>query len=140
MLRRIVAHGRRYGGVVAVENNGVQQHIVDLVIENQETVVPIVPYYTGVQKADPRFGVASMSSEFEGGRWIIPTQFKGVVHRNVAHEIEEWTVEMMDYTPEQHTGDRLMASWIGREVGRRLHTHWFGLGRAANLIEAQIIS
>jgi hypothetical protein len=139
LLKRIVNHGVRYKGIIAVENNGVQQHIVDLAIENEQSVVSIIPYHTGVQKADPRFGVASMSSEFEAGRWILPTVFRDVVERNVGKELEEWMVECLDYTPEVHTGDRLMASWIWREVGRRLHTLLYGTGSRGRQIGAQIL-
>lgn len=121
MINRIVDTGRRYKGVIAVENNGVQQHLVDLAIENDKDVVSIYPYYTGAQKADPRFGVASMASELEGARWIWPTMFPDIRSMNVGREFEELEIDMLDYTPEQHTGDRLMATWIAREVGRRYH-------------------
>ena len=126
MIRRIVDTGQRYGGIIAVENNGVQQHIVDLARENSLGVVPVVPYYTGMQKADPRFGVASMASEFEAGRWVWPTDYYDAITRNAGRELEATIVDMLDYAPEQHTGDRLMALWIAREVGRRMHAYLGG--------------
>lgn len=139
LLNRIVDNGQRYKGIVAVENNGVQLHLVDLAIENSKAVVPIVPYQTGNNKVDPRFGVASMSSEFEGGRWILPTQASNLLERNALNELEEWIIEMLDYTPEQHTGDRLMAFWIAREVARRWHAVLYGDGGSARKVQAQVL-
>jgi hypothetical protein len=139
LLKRVVSTGQRYKGVVAVENNGIQQHLVDLAIESEQDVVSIIPYYTGTQKADPRFGVASLSSELEGGRWIWPDCFPGLMARNVADQLEECVVECLDYTPEQHTGDRLMSMWIAREVGRRIHAYLYGDLASRTTIGAQVL-
>lgn len=138
LLDRVVSHGVRFKGFVAVENNGIQQHIVELAREAMTAVVPVIPFTTGAQKADPRFGVASMAAEMEAARWIMPTEFRGVVERNVGEDFEEWHAEMLDYTPEQHTGDRLMASWIAREVGRKLHHLLMG-GQTAARIGVQVL-
>jgi hypothetical protein len=138
LIHRVVSTGQRYGGVIAVENNGIQQHLVDLAIENNTAVVPIIPYYTGAQKSDPRFGVASMASEFEGARWMWPTEYPDLMSRNVERELEESIVDMIDYTPEAHTGDRLMAWWIAREVARRLHAYLFGDDSQRNSVAVQV--
>lgn len=138
LLERVVSHGVRFKGFVAVENNGVQQHIVELAREAMTAVVPVIPFTTGAQKADPRFGVASMAAEMEAARWIMPTVFRGIVEQNVCEDFEEWHAEMLDYTPEAHTGDRLMASWIAREVGRKLHHLLIG-GRTAARIGVQVL-
>jgi hypothetical protein len=33
---------------------------------------------------------------------------------------------MIDYVPEEHTGDYLMSLWFAREVGRRIFNKFFG--------------
>lgn len=111
---------------VVVENNGVQQYILDLAHENHvEVGVALVPFTTGRNKADPRFGVASMSAEFEATRWILPSD----CDEDEQEEVEGLVSDLIDYVPEAHTGDKLMATWMAREIGRKIFARFYGSGR-----------
>lgn len=111
---------------IVVENNGVQKYILDLANENDMDVgVALVPFNTGRNKSDPRFGVASMAAEYEGRRWILP---KSCETEDEQAEVESVVSQMIDYVPEAHTGDALMAKWMAREIGRRIFARFFGPG------------
>jgi len=111
---------------IVVENNGVQRYILDLAHENGVDVgVALVPFTTGRNKADPRFGIASLAAEFEGRRWILPSDCDA----DDQEEVEGLVSQLIDYVPEAHTGDRLMATWFAREIGRRIFARFFGSGR-----------
>lgn len=101
----------RYHSILVVENNGVQGWIREFV--QDETALPIVPFLTGANKANPAFGVESLAVEMENSKWIIPSL------GGVGAEVQLWIDEMLDYDPRAHTGDRLMASWFAREGVRR---------------------
>lgn len=123
LIRRICSAGERYGGIVAVESNGLQIHLTDLARETGLTCVPIVPFMTGKNKIDPRFGVISLAAEWEAGRWIIP---EAGGDAEMARRRETLLSEIRDFVPEQHTGDHLMAVWIAREVGRVIWARLYG--------------
>lgn len=124
ILDRVVDVGVRFGGIVVVENNGAQQYIVDLAREHQKAVVPILPFTTGNNKADPRFGVESLSAEMEGGRWSFPcmevVRGDGVTALVGTDEIEMFVADLENYTPFSHTGDHLMSAWLAREGARHV--------------------
>lgn len=102
----------RFHCIFVVENNAAQDYLVQLM--QGSTAIPIVPFTTGKNKADPTFGVEAMSSEFAAGKWIIPNRGK------VCHpEVQAWIDDLLGYSPMAHTGDRLMASWMAKE-GERL--------------------
>ena len=104
---------RRFGGIFVVENNGAQQYIIDMV--GATHTVPIFPFTTGKQKANPDFGVESLAAEFHQGKWIVPCGKNG---QSRSKEIDTWSEELVNYDPTAHTGDRLMASWFAREGAR----------------------
>lgn len=111
---------------IVVENNGVQKWILDLAAENDIDVgVALVPFQTGRNKVDPRFGVASMAAEFERRKWILP---RSCYLPDEQTEVDDLVAQMIDYVPEAHTGDHLMSAWIAREIGRRIFAKFFGSG------------
>jgi len=111
---------------IVVENNGVQRYILDLAHENGvEVGVSLVPFTTGRNKADPRFGIASLAAEFEARRWVLPSD----CDPDDQEEVEGLVSQLIDYVPEAHTGDRLMATWFAREIGRRIFARFYGSGR-----------
>lgn len=112
IVDRIVDTHRRYGSIVLVENNQAQQFIIDFT--KSTSAVPVRPFFTGSNKAHPEFGVESMATEMANGKWIIPS----VNGKPATREIDAWVTEMLYYDPQQHTGDRLMASWFAREGSR----------------------
>jgi len=128
LIFRIMTAAACFGGIIAVESNGIQQHLVDLASENSLTLAPIVPFNTGKNKTDPRFGLATLAAELETGRWVIPAAPTADPALEEAYEaLRLWEAEGIDYMPDQHSGDVLMASWIAREVARRLHARVHGI-------------
>lgn len=109
-----------FGGIFIVENNAMQQMVVDMI--RDQTAIPVVPFTTGKNKADPAFGIESLAAEMAGGKWVIPHSAPtGAAGKTVPmhKEVGEWIAEMLFYDPKEHTGDRLMASWLAREGARR---------------------
>lgn len=49
------------------------------------------------------------------GLWLIPSGQSGA---ELTEDVREWQRDMLFYSPESHTGDRLMASWFAREAAR----------------------
>lgn len=98
----------RYQSIIIVENNAAQDFILQFA--RNRGALPILPFTTGKNKADPMFGVESLAAEISAGAWVIPNH-DGVMHPEVA----EWVDEMLYYDPRAHTGDRLMAAWFARE-------------------------
>lgn len=105
---------RDFGGVFVVENNAAQQYLVDF-LQQRSSNVPIIPFTTGRNKADPAFGVESLAAELSAGRWLIPNE-RGVPMQD---DVQKWITELLFYDPKEHTGDRVMASWFAREGARR---------------------
>lgn len=111
---------------IVVENNGVQRWILELAQEHQMDVgVALVPFFTGRNKVDPKYGVASMAAEFESGRWILP---KNCLYEHEQEEVGMLMEQMIDFVPESHTGDHLMSLWFTREIGRLIFKKFYGRG------------
>lgn len=104
----------RFPGWFIIENVAAQDYILQF-MRHRNKDIPIKPFTTGRQKADPTFGVESLASEFELGSWIFPND-GGVVD----DEVQAYIEECLYYDPRVHTGDRLMASWFAREGARML--------------------
>lgn len=111
IVRRIVDCHKRFHSIIVVESNAAQIYIQQFI--SASTAVPIIPFQTGTNKMDPRFGVRSLAVEMANSKWIIPSQ-GGTVHP----EIAAWIQQMVYYDPHSHTGDHLMASWFAREATR----------------------
>jgi hypothetical protein len=106
-----------------VENNAAQDYIVQflrgsdeilsaIVLDGQQDMrslrtitsqIRVQGFTTGKNKADPTYGVRAMAIDFAARKWRIP---RGT-------QTEAWIKEMTTFTPLEHTGDRLMASWFG---------------------------
>lgn len=108
-----------FGGLFIVENNAAQQYIVDEIVET--TAIPVVPFTTGKNKAHHEYGVESLATELANGKWRIPNKraLGPGVWEPMHPECLEWMAELLFYDPKEHTGDRLMASWLAREGARR---------------------
>ena len=112
IVQRIYDTHRRYMSIMIVENNAAQDFLVQFAQEG--SAVPIKPFTTGRNKANPEFGVESIATEMASGKWVIPHDDSG----HIEPEVQEWVSEMLYYDPKAHTGDRLMASWFAREGAR----------------------
>lgn len=113
IVTKLIDVHKRYGSIIRVENNAAQEFLVQF-LRKEAIGVPVKSHMTGAQKANPNYGVMSIFSELAAGAWLIPNDKDGNVHPN----IQRWIDECLYYTPESHTGDALMASWIAREQAR----------------------
>lgn len=111
IVDRIIDAHRRWGAIIIVENNAAQDFILQFT--RGRSAVPVRPFTTGRNKANPEFGIESLATEMANGKWIIPND-NGTLHP----EVSAWITEMLYYDPTAHTGDRLMASWFAREGTR----------------------
>jgi hypothetical protein len=107
IVQKILAKNAAFGSIVRVENNAAQDFLLQWAREEDRSV-PIKAHTTGRNKADPTHGVESMFIEIEQGAWVIPCGQNGKSPPNV----EAWLQDLRQYTPEAHTGDYLMASWL----------------------------
>jgi hypothetical protein len=106
-----------FGGVFMVENNATQQWIIEFTLELAQ--IPIIPFTTGDNKADPAFGVESLAIELSQGSWVLPCAKKDddfVVDDDLGAFLDG----LRDYSPETHTSDYVMAAWFARECARRM--------------------
>lgn len=140
ILENLAEVGQSLGGVLIVENNGVQQYIIDLSQEegeHYEIPVPVLPFYTGKNKHDVDLGVDAMGAEFEGRRWLLPSGRRGpiapdsVLGPDIPREVVKLLAELAAYSPNTHPGDRLMSVWMARTWGvQRLARQRKGRGKA----------
>lgn len=114
MIRQFDKH--RHQAVVC-ENNAAQEAIVQWAKEKGRADMPIIPFTTGKQKADPALGLPSMEVEFANGAWCVPMGKK--------HEPDcgcgfcAWRNELFNH-PLAKAADTVMASWFAREGVRFL--------------------
>jgi hypothetical protein len=113
IVERIEDHHRRYRSLIAVENNA-QQDFVLQYLEKRGSRIPVQPHTTTKAKKDPLLGVEGLAVELHANRWTIPC-----IHNRADPEVNSWIEEMLFYTPQNHTGDRLMASYFAREIARK---------------------
>lgn len=132
LIQQLADVGDCFGGIAVVEDNGVQKHLVEIAQEAGEDLgsisIPVLPFTTGKNKVDPILGIEGMAAEFESGKWVVPVGRAVKRHGNVYYlpnaEVRAWLSDMSVYDPEDHAGDRLMASWMARTYGMRLHKRW----------------
>lgn len=116
---------RAYGSVIAVEDNGAQQHLIDFAQEY--TAMAVAGTNTGVAKWDLQRGVEGWAIELSQGRWLLPCddtvqfdELRGIISMaQPAREIQQLKKEAMSFDPnkpKEHTGDLLMAMWIARKA------------------------
>jgi len=119
IVQKILKKQDAFRSRVIVESVAAQRYIVQFA--NQASGVgriPVVPFATTAKnKWNPQFGVESLGVELSNGAWLIPCSVDTGLGQP---EIEAWISEMLNYQPDQHTGDRLMASWFVREHVRRV--------------------
>ncbi len=112
IVQKIKETHERYDSLVLVESNAAQDFIRQFI--TRESAIPILPFDTRAKnKLHPIYGVEGLGVEFYNQKWIIPNQGGQVVP-----EVAYWIAEMLQYRPDAHTGDRLMASWFAREGAR----------------------
>ncbi|MBA60064.1 MAG: hypothetical protein CMQ40_12955, partial [Gammaproteobacteria bacterium] len=113
ILEELLDVHRNFGSIVMVENNAAQDYLVQFA--GHLATVPLRRHTTGSNKHSLAFGIESLGTEMDQARWIIPCDANLVP----GEEIARWIRECQAYIPTEHTGDRLMASWIARECARQ---------------------
>lgn len=113
ILEELVDVYRRFGSIITVESNAAQDYLAQFA--GELSALPLRKHYTGANKRDVQWGIESLGTEFEQGKWIIPCDPDMVPNP----EVSSWVRECTSYVPTEHTGDRLMASWIAREAARK---------------------
>lgn len=107
IIAKIIAKHDAYGSIVRVENNAAQDFLLQWARECDRSL-PVRAHTTGKNKADPVHGVESLFIELEQNGWLIPCDDAG----KSPPEVEAWLQDIRQYSPETHTGDYLMASWL----------------------------
>lgn len=110
---KIVQTHRRYDSVVRVENNGAQDLLVQLLVD-ENVGISIRPHQTGNNKVNPLTGIHAVFNDMAHGWWLIPNDVDGRCHPAV----QRWIDECLYYVPDKHTGDVLISSWLAREQAR----------------------
>lgn len=129
IIRQVVDVHTLYRSAFFVENNAAQEYLVQWLASDHPDII-VRGFRTGKNKRDKAFGVESIAGELEDALWLIPQNVDGSVHPN----IKVWEQEMLYYSPDGHTGDCLMASWIAREAARA-----YGAIRRATSAEVRVL-
>lgn len=107
--RNIVDIYRRFRCPVVVESVAAQDLFVQLI--RKHTDVEILPFDTNAQvKFHPQHGVESWAVELANKKWIFPAERDA--------ETDSLVEEAITFSPDRHTGDRLMAVFFCREYLR----------------------
>lgn len=123
ILRRLADIHARYSSHILVESNAAQKFLVQFASDGR---LPVRPFFTGKNKYDEHFGVESLAVELRNGLWVVPSKRIGEPGDEIDPEVRELFREALFYTPEAHTGDRLMAMWFAREGARSYAPSVFG--------------
>ena len=119
---------RRFGSIIAVENNAAQNYLLEFAADLD--TLPLKPHTTTApNKYDMAHGIESLGHELRQQRWILPCSDESDP-RGPLIPTEEMAAAIkgaMAYDPKGHPADHLMAWWICREAIR--------LSPAANGIE-----
>ena len=103
--------------IIVCENNAAQTAIAEWAIEKGTNDLPLIPFTTGKQKADPAMGLPSLDVEFENGSWVVPLGKKHEGDCECGFCV--WRQELNSH-PLGKTEDIVMASWFAREGARFL--------------------
>jgi hypothetical protein len=109
-------HKHAGSGRFTVEDNAAQKYILQTMQDKamfnarggsdaEWRHIQLKGYTTTSKKRDEEYGIPSIAVDFEMGRWAVPEH----------PECKSWYDEMFRWSPDAHTGDRLMASWFARE-------------------------
>ncbi len=102
--------------IFMVENNAYQDALIQWMEEIGYAGLPIMPFTTGKNKADPNTGLPSLAVEFERLGWNIP--MSGSDHEEGCQcTICIWLSEMCSYPIGKYT-DTVMGCWFAREAAR----------------------
>lgn len=117
VIEMIVQFDKHRHQIIVCENNAAQDAIRQWAMEKGRADMPIIPFCTGKQKADPALGLPSMEVEFANDAWIVAMGKR--------HDADclcgfcAWRSELYNH-PLAKASDTVMASWFAREGVRYL--------------------
>lgn len=132
IVRNILTEQARFSSSVAVESNGAQKFLLDNAHdEDPGAELFVLPHHTGNNKHHPVFGVESVFVDLARAKLVLPSKRQNRTEDDepgaptklvgATEEIREFVQNLLDYTPDSHTGDFLMAAWFARENARLFH-------------------
>lgn len=134
IVDKIIDKVRRYNSFVRVETNAAQDFLRQWVLD-VDIAIPVKAHTTGKNKTQRIIGVEGLFIELEQGAWIIPCD---PITRAMHDGTRRWIDECLYYQPPPaHTGDLLMASWLGRAQARALGA-FDGEGRGTGNLAASV--
>jgi hypothetical protein len=101
-----------------VENNAAQDFFRQWALDKQVNL-PLEAHTTTARKSHPEDGIQGLFLEIFNGAWLIPNDRNGVCDPRV----QRFCDACVNFVPDEHTDDVLMAAWIGQQGARR-----WGLG------------
>ncbi len=128
LIRKLLTKIKAFRSYAAVENNAMQEAVIQLgrSVPGAEDL-PIRSVHTGDHsKAHPWLGVTGFFFEMGMGRWRIPTAASAVfdeksdVGVGCDPRVRSLLSQCVAYTPQAHTSDILMATFIARQIAVKL--------------------
>lgn len=114
IVQKAISKHELYGSVIRVETNGSQDFMRQAMLD-KDKVLPVRGHTTTHEgKAHPTYGVHALFNEFFNTAWAIPN----MPGRPLDSRIVRFIQECLYYSPDEHTGDVLMASYFAREQAR----------------------
>jgi hypothetical protein len=111
---KIIAKHQQFDSICRVENIAAQEYLLQFVRE-KNVMIPIRPNTTEQRaKAHPVYGLPGLFLEMANGAWIFPCHPNGTVPKVV----QEFCDACLNYVPERHVHDALMAAYFSREQAR----------------------
>lgn len=100
--------------LILIEDNAAQHLFVEM--ENLIDVsLPVKGATTGTNKAHPEVGLPGLFNEIYRGAWLIPCAEDG----SVDPRVDAWCRGCMNYVPDKHTKDVVMAGWLAYQCTRK---------------------
>lgn len=114
LAARVLDAANRYRARTFVEGNAAQRLLVDLVRAKAQLAGTEPPpistsFTTQASKADRLVGLEAMTASFERREWMFPSDRET---GDPLHETKTLVDALLDYSPQAHAPDSVMAAWI----------------------------
>jgi len=121
----VLDYERHRWTLLLVENNGIQDSIIDAVVNYGHRGIPVGPFTTGRNKAHPELGVRGLSAEIVNEAWVLcmddPYDTDSPLSEHeptCACAYHEFLQDLTMFPSKTRTYDLLMAWWFCREAIR----------------------
>lgn len=117
-MRKVEEKVERYGSaLVMVESNGGQKLLVEWCLDRNVSL-PVRAQQTTAMKSHVELGIPGLFLEIYNGAWLIPNYIDDNGHRVVHPNVQRWCDAAVNYVPDKHTDDSLMAGYLGHQGAR----------------------